>query len=103
MMRLNTSVPVTPPAQQMRLGVLANDLAGYPNGRRPGADVVDIVLRTAMGALLDAGLLSVREEGTRRLYTTDRDSLREVFQGLDEYWSLGLLRLQRAAERRRRR
>ena len=50
--------------------------------------------------LLDAGLLRVREEGTRRLYATDRESLRRVFARLDEYWSLGLLRLQRAAERR---
>ena len=49
--------------------------------------------------LLDAGLLSVREDGTRRLYSTDRDSLRSMFERLDEYWSLGLVRLQRAAER----
>lgn len=49
--------------------------------------------------LLDAGLLQVREEGTRRLYSSDRDSLRAVFERLDDYWSLGLVRLQRAAER----
>ncbi len=28
-----------------------NDLAGFPNGRRPGDDVVDLSLRVAMGAL----------------------------------------------------
>jgi hypothetical protein len=27
-------------------------LAGFPNGRRPGDDVVDIELRVAMGVLL---------------------------------------------------
>ena len=51
MMRLNTSTPVTPRAQQVALGVAGDDLAGYPNGRRPGDDVVDITLRVAMGAL----------------------------------------------------
>ena len=51
--------------------------------------------------LLDAGLLSVREEGTRRFYSTDRETLRALFARLDDYWSLGLVRLQRAAERKR--
>ena len=51
MLRLNMSVPPTPQANQKTLGVVADDLAGYPNGRRPGDDVVDIVLRVAMGRL----------------------------------------------------
>ncbi len=51
--------------------------------------------------LLDARLLTVREEGTKRLYASDRASLRDVFAQLDTYWSLGLVRLQRAAERKR--
>lgn len=54
-MRLNTSTPVTPMATQNRLGALGGDLAGYPNGRRPGDDVVDITLDVAMGALISAG------------------------------------------------
>jgi hypothetical protein len=49
---LNTSTPVTPYASQNDLGVLAGDLAGFPNGRRPIDDVVDITLRVAMGVLL---------------------------------------------------
>ena len=53
--------------------------------------------------LREAGLLSVREEGTRRYYATDRASLRAMFERLDEYWSVGLVRLQRSAERSRRR
>ncbi len=51
MMRLNTAVPVTPRATQSRFGVVGDDLAGFPNGRRPGDDVTDIVLRVAMGRL----------------------------------------------------
>ena len=51
LMRLNTSIAPTPPASQNDLGVLGGDLAGFPNGRRPYDDVVDIELRVAMGAL----------------------------------------------------
>lgn len=51
MLRLDTSVAPTPKANQNNLGVAGNDLAGFPNGRRPGDDVVDIELRVAMGAL----------------------------------------------------
>ena len=44
--------PVVPFASQKDLGVLAGDNAGFPNGRRPIDDVVDIELRVAMGVLL---------------------------------------------------
>ena len=55
MMRLNTAIAPKPAASQSPLAVLAGDTAGFPNGRRPGDDVVDIELRVAMGALLSAG------------------------------------------------
>src|ERR1700683_4840713 len=51
-LRLNTSTAVTPYASQNDLGVLGGDLSGFPNGRRPIDDVVDITLRVAMGVLL---------------------------------------------------
>ena len=51
MMRLNTTIAPTALASQNPLGVAAGDNAGYPNGRRPGDDVVDLSLRVAMGAL----------------------------------------------------
>jgi Domain of unknown function (DUF4331) len=54
MLRLNTSIAPTPPAKQNDLGVLGGDLAGFPNGRRPYDDVVDITLRVAEGALCGA-------------------------------------------------
>lgn len=53
MLRLNTEIPAVSADNQDRLGVLAGDNAGFPNGRRPGDDVVDIELRVLMGALLD--------------------------------------------------
>jgi hypothetical protein len=54
MLRLNTSTAPVAAASQSNLGVLGADLAGFPNGRRPGDDVVDIALRVVMGALLPA-------------------------------------------------
>ena len=53
MLRLNTAIPAVPAGSQEPLGVLAGDNAGFPNGRRPGDDVVDIALRVVMGVLLD--------------------------------------------------
>lgn len=77
MLRLNTALPATANGMQNNLGALecfqgrtatmgptivlppslggtntACDPAGFPNGRRPGDDVVDIALRVSMGALL---------------------------------------------------
>lgn len=51
MQRLNTGIAPTAKASQSAFGVAGGDLAGFPNGRRPGDDVVDIELRVAMGAL----------------------------------------------------
>lgn len=54
MLRLNTSIAPTAAGAQNNLGVLGGDNAGFPNGRRPGDDVVDIELRVAMGVLCHA-------------------------------------------------
>ncbi len=51
MLRLNTAVAVTAAGAQNPLGVAAGDNAGFPNGRRPADDVVDLSLRVSMGAL----------------------------------------------------
>jgi hypothetical protein len=51
MLRLNTGIAATPANMQSNFGVAGNDLAGFPNGRRPGDDVVDIALRVVMGRL----------------------------------------------------
>ena len=52
LLRLNTGVRATAPSQANRLGLIAGDAAGYPNGRRLMDDVVDIVLRVGVGGVL---------------------------------------------------
>ena len=47
-LRLNMAIP--PSSSPHPMGVLAGDLAGFPNGRRVGDDVLDIVLQAAAGA-----------------------------------------------------
>jgi hypothetical protein len=56
MLRLNTATPPTARASQSRLGVIGGDAAGFPNGRRPGDDIVDITVRVAMGRLCTLGV-----------------------------------------------
>ena len=55
MLRLNTAVP--PAKDPNRLGVLAGDLQGFPNGRRLGDDVVDIALQAVAGAARSGKLI----------------------------------------------
>jgi hypothetical protein len=51
LLRLNTGVPPTPAGQRSRLGLLAGDAAGFPNGRRVSDDVTDISARAVAGVL----------------------------------------------------
>jgi len=51
MLRLNTAINPTPAARQSTFGVAGDDLAGFPNGRRPGDDAIDLALRVVMGRL----------------------------------------------------
>jgi len=48
-LRLNTAIPVTPMGMRSRLGLLGNDIGGFPNGRRVFDDVVDIEVRALLG------------------------------------------------------
>ncbi len=50
MLRLNMAI--APAAQANRFGVIAGDVAGFPNGRRLADDVVDIEERVAAGVLV---------------------------------------------------
>jgi hypothetical protein len=52
LLRLNTGVAPTAPGSASRLGLLAGDGAGFPNGRRLADDVVDIALRVVVGGVL---------------------------------------------------
>lgn len=50
-LRLNTAIAPVAPGQTgySRLGLLGNDIAGFPNGRRVSDDVVDIEVRALLG------------------------------------------------------
>lgn len=68
LLRVNTGIPPTPPAQQQRLGLLTlldtnpnnNDPAGFPNGRRPDDDVTDIAARAVAGILVNSTTYGTR-------------------------------------------
>ncbi len=53
LLRLNTGIAPVPFATQHRLGFLAGDMNGFPNGRRLNDDVVDIAVRAIAGILVD--------------------------------------------------
>ena len=76
MMRLNTGIAPTLQAAQNTLGVIGSDVAGYPNGRRPGDDVVDITLRVAMGRLCYpiAGVTTTTDPNGTLGYCTPNDA-----------------------------
>jgi len=63
MLRLNLSVPVTDSPD--RLGVLAKDLQGFPNGRRLTDDVVDIGLQALEGAAQTGKLVDAIATGDK--------------------------------------
>ena len=51
MLRLNMGIaPSAPVGKGSRMGVLGGDNAGFPNGRRPEDDVVDIAIQAMAGA-----------------------------------------------------
>ena len=49
--------------------------------------------------LKEAGLVSERAEGTRRVYYIDPDGLGELRRWLDEFWDEALLGLKKEAEK----
>jgi Domain of unknown function (DUF4331) len=53
LLRLNTGVAPTTEANRSRMGLLAGDGAGFPNGRRLTDDVVDIATRVVAGGILN--------------------------------------------------
>jgi hypothetical protein len=55
LLRLNTGVPPTLQVNRKRLGLIAGDPAGFPNGRRLTDDVVDIFERVGVGGILSPG------------------------------------------------
>ncbi len=62
-------------------------------------DMTQPAVSQHLAVLRDAGLVNVEQDGRRRLYRTDGESLAELRQCFDEYWSQSVDRLTVAAER----
>lgn len=62
-------------------------------------DVTRPAVSQHLGVLKEAGLVTERREGTRRLYRARPEGLLEVRTFLDEFWSDRLDALKREAER----
>merc|ERR1711879_493712 len=76
MLRLNLAPDITPRDSQNPFGVIGLDFAGYPNGRRPGDDVVDIFLRVGLGRICHPAQAPVGNFGI-----TDRAPLNASYVG----------------------
>ena len=61
-------------------------------------DVTRPAISQHLKVLTEAGLVSVRREGTRRLYKARPEGLAEVRRFLDEFWDTSLQLLKQAAE-----
>lgn len=71
----------------------AGDLAtAFPRISRPAVS-------QHLRVLHDAGLVSVRADGNRRLYRARREGLTEVWAFIDDMWTDRLARLKQLAER----
>ncbi len=61
-------------------------------------DVTRPAISQHLRVLSDAGLVTVRRDGTRLLYRARPEGLEELRQYLDSFWAQGLQRLKQAAE-----
>ena len=61
-------------------------------------DVSRPAISQHLRVLKDAGLVTERRDGTRRLYQLDPDGLAEMREFLDELWGDGLVRLKHTVE-----
>jgi DNA-binding transcriptional ArsR family regulator len=61
-------------------------------------DVTRSAISQHLGVLKEAGLVSERRDGTRRLYRARQDEMRKLRDFLDDYWTTGLERLRDVAE-----
>jgi DNA-binding transcriptional ArsR family regulator len=61
-------------------------------------DVTRPAISQHLGVLREAGLVSERRDGTRRLYRARPTGAAELRAWLEQFWDVGLARLQRAAE-----
>jgi DNA-binding transcriptional ArsR family regulator len=66
-------------------------------------DVTGPAISQHLGVLKDAGLVTERRDGTRRLYRARPEGLRDVRAFLEDFWDDGLERLREVAEHDQRR
>jgi len=71
----------------------AGEIAGHFDVTRPA-------ISQHLGVLKEAGLVSERRNGTRRLYLARPEGLRELQAFLDRFWDERLDTLRREAERK---
>jgi DNA-binding transcriptional ArsR family regulator len=69
----------------------AGDVAAHFDVTRPA-------ISQHLGVLREAGLVTERRDGTRRLYRARHDGMEELRRFIDSYWTTGLERLRDAAE-----
>ena len=74
----------------------AGEIAGHFDVTRPA-------ISQHLTVLKEAGLLSERRDGTRRLYRTIPTKLEELSHFLAEFWDQRLMKLKLAAEKEERR
>jgi hypothetical protein len=72
LLRLNTGVAPTSAGARRRLGALAGDFGGFPNGRRVSDDVTDIAARVVAGVLNPAFNVSPNNRIGDGVNTNDR-------------------------------
>lgn len=63
-----------------------------------GLDISRPAVSQHLRILHDAGLVAVRQEGTRRIYTIDPRGIDAMRNYLDRFWDRALVALKRAAE-----
>ncbi len=61
-------------------------------------DVTRPAISQHLAVLKEADLVTERRDGTRRLYTAKRETVSELRDFLDHYWTSGLERLRDVAE-----
>ena len=66
-------------------------------------EVTQPAISQHLGVLAEAGLVSVRKDGTRRLYRARKEGLMSLRDALAEFWDDRLLSLKEAAEAEERR
>jgi DNA-binding transcriptional ArsR family regulator len=61
-------------------------------------DVTRPAISQHLAVLKDANLVTERRDGTRRMYRANPQTMAELREFLDDYWTSGLERLRTAAE-----